>query len=104
MKKITSKEAISFKVNGQTTLEIDKKGAICSDEEAEIASDRLGGNINIEDITPEDAKKEAEKILKETEKAVKEADAEKIKEKTEKEAKKKSDKIKEGVEKESKNK
>lgn len=94
MKRLTSKEPISFKVDGQTILEIDKSGCICSDDEAELAQSRLGGNINIEDITPEQAKKEAEKILKDAEKAEKEADAEVLKEKAEKEAKKKADKIK----------
>ena len=100
MKKLTSKEPISFRVNGQTLLEITPKGCICSDEDAKIVTHpyRLGSSIQVHDISPEEAKKEAEALLKSAEKSEKEAEAQALKDKTEKEAKEKSEALKAKVE------
>lgn len=80
MKKLTSKEPITFRVDGSTKLEITKAGVLCTDEHANIAAERLGGNVSVEDVKVED---EAEKIAKEAEKEAKKAAKE-----AEKEAKK----------------
>lgn len=85
MKKITSKEPISFPVDGKTTLEIDETGCIASDADAAFAVERLGdsnegGQLTVTDLTVEEAKKFAESLLSDEERdANKKAAAEKKK-------------------------
>lgn len=55
MKKITSELDIVFKIDGNTTLNINKDGCIATDEHAKILVERLGGNITVEDTTVEEA-------------------------------------------------
>lgn len=65
MKKITSKEEISFKVDGETTLEINENGVLTSNEKAEIVKERLGDKVTIKSTTTREAKSEADQKLKE---------------------------------------
>jgi hypothetical protein len=88
MKKITSKEDITFRVNAQTVLEITKKGCLCSDEDAALAKERLGNNIQVEEVKVEDEVKKAKKEEAEAKKA--EEEAKKAEEKAAKEAAKKA--------------
>lgn len=75
MKKITSKEPISFRVDGNTLLEIDSKGCITDDESAAIALERLGKQIVVTESSVKSSLSDAEKELKkEEEKAAKEAE------------------------------
>lgn len=55
MKKITSELDIVFKIDGNTTLNINKEGCITTDEYAKILVERLGVNIKVEDTTVEEA-------------------------------------------------
>lgn len=66
MKKITSKDKISLRVDGHTVLEISSKGCLASDEAAAIAAARLGENVKIEAISAGEAVKSAKETLNET--------------------------------------
>lgn len=59
MKKLTSKDPITFRVNGSTVLEINSAGVLAKDSDAEIVKDRLGDQITVEDVTLKEAAKEA---------------------------------------------
>lgn len=65
MKKITSKNPISFRVDGKTVLEIDSKGVVCDDAAAAIVVDRLGTQVTVETVTVKEAVAEAKKAVAE---------------------------------------
>lgn len=51
MKKLTSKEPISLRIDGSTLLEITPEGCLATDSSADIAVQRLGANITVEDYS-----------------------------------------------------
>lgn len=71
MKKVISNtgDVISFLVRGvrntNTAVEydIDEKGIVMRDEDANIIADRLGSQVTVSDIDVKEAKKEAEQII-----------------------------------------
>ena len=63
MKKITSKEPISFRIDGSTLLEIDSEGCLASDAHALVAVERLGGNITVEESSLKEAIKDAKETV-----------------------------------------
>ena len=73
MKKITSKEPISFRVDGSTVLEIDSKGCLASDDAAKIAVERLGEHITVVETSIEKAVEDAKDSLKPAKKSKKES-------------------------------
>ena len=66
MKKITSIEPISFRVDGSTLLEITSKGCLATDEAAAIAKERLGEHITVVDTDIKTAVKEAKASLEDS--------------------------------------
>lgn len=64
MKKITSKEPISFRVDGATLLEIGPKGCLASDAAAAIAKERLGEHITVTETSIKKAVEDAKDSLK----------------------------------------
>lgn len=50
MKKITSEHEITFRVDGETVLEINSEGCLTTDEAARVVAERLGGQVMIEDV------------------------------------------------------
>lgn len=58
MKKITSINPISFRVDGSTLLEIDSEGCLATDAAAQIALERLGEHITVEEASNEPEDKE----------------------------------------------
>lgn len=63
MKKITSKEPISLRLDGKTVLEIDSAGCIADDSSAARASALLGDNIVVTEVTTKQVIKEAKKEI-----------------------------------------
>lgn len=55
MKKITSENEITFRIDGNTVLEINSEGCLVDDAAAAIVSERLGGQVRIEDVDAEEA-------------------------------------------------
>ena len=84
---------------GANEIEINAKGVVVSDEDAQVLEDRLGMQVTITDVVAKDVAKEAADALKEADKVAKKAakdaqdsqDAEK-KEKDEADAKAKEEK------------
>jgi len=58
MKKLVSKSSFSFRVNGETVLEISPKGCVCSDEHAAFVKNRLGSVVTIEEVSAKSIAKE----------------------------------------------
>lgn len=54
MKKLSADNVIEFAYDSVTKLEIGPEGVIVRDEVAKVAQDRLGGNINVEDVDAPD--------------------------------------------------
>jgi ribosomal protein L12E/L44/L45/RPP1/RPP2 len=92
MKKLTSEKEISFRVDGQLVLDINKSGTIVDDETATFVLRRLGSQVIAESIDPRKAAKEVVAPSKEEIKAAKEA--EKAAKLAAKEAEKKEDEVK----------
>lgn len=63
MKKITSKNPISFRVDGDTLLEIGPEGCIASDAAAKIAVERLGEHITVVETSIKEAVGDAKSSL-----------------------------------------
>ena len=63
MKKITSKNPISLRIDGKIVLEIGPEGCLADDASAKVAKERLGETIVIEDTTLEDAVDKAKATL-----------------------------------------
>lgn len=79
MKKLTSNETFSFRVDGVNVLEISPEGCVCTDEQAVFVKTRFGGLVTIHEAKAADLKGEtddAEKAAKEAEKAAKAAEKE----------------------------
>lgn len=64
MKKITSEKPISFRVNGDTILQITPEGTLAQEAHAALAKERLGNQITVVDA---DVKSEAKKVLEKAE-------------------------------------
>ena len=63
MKKITSKERISYRIDGSTVLELCPEGCLASDEAAKIVAERLGEHVTIEETSIEKAVEDAKASL-----------------------------------------
>ena len=55
MKKITSKEPISFRVNGSLVLNITPEGCLANDADAVFVKTRIPGAVEIQDVDIEEA-------------------------------------------------
>lgn len=63
MKKITSIDPITFRVDGDTLLEITSEGCIATDSAAAFAKEKLGDHITVIDTTAEEVIDEARAAL-----------------------------------------
>lgn len=70
MKKLTSKEPITLRIDGNTVLEIGPKGCIATDEAAAIAVERLGENVSVAATSIKKAVEDAKASLKAPEEEV----------------------------------
>lgn len=63
MKKISSLDTFSYRIDGSTVIELSPEGTIVSDTQAAFIQGRLGKNVSVEDVNVE---KEIEKVIEET--------------------------------------
>lgn len=63
MKKISSLNTFSYRIDGATVVELSPEGTIVSDTQAAFIKGRLGNNVSVEDV---DVEAEIEKVIEET--------------------------------------